>query len=426
MSVGPSTTCPIWTYANAAELVAAHAGSSMPTTPPISHRFPGTRVPDKHTKAAMFGLCAPQPWDEVSRASRARRFPRILVKADTKRTFKPNITIPYRQSVPIDDQNNRKLFLASNKLRVSIADNELFNRAQSELANQAIFFEAEGSILSLLFSLDENGSSVFFEDLPPLLKTAPNALHHAFTKNNLEMRHLERMYEKAAAVRRSQIHGKTQAQIKADPLLSSFVKQRLTNGGSIPDHLFGLLGDAGVAVISIEEKRMYPGALLDFLRILAHHKVVQVFMGGDHMPAKMATKDKGVWIGSPEAGHWYAKLFSQVFAECQAMDSGFFVLTDRYHSIFGRCSDADISILHVFTHNTAGADTIETPLAEFERTGIKPKQVEQPAIIPAVNPRSRYGALHSYMNLVESLVRMIFHASAARVHGPDHPFDPLS
>ncbi|WWD00337.1 hypothetical protein V866_007249 [Kwoniella sp. B9012] len=299
---------------------------------------------------------------------------------------------------------------------------DVFVRAGGENALQGLLFAEEGVILSQLFALNPNdGRSKFFQSLPPKLMGA--GWYHGMTKNRLKTTKCRiDLSKRALEARKAQIQRRTAAEKKKDYLANLFEDGKLTRSGSIPDHAFGrLFGDAGIVLSVVEEKRMYPGGLKDVLRFLAHYGELRMFLGSDTVPEQMSAVEGDVWVGSPQVGPWYAKVFWQVYAECNSINAGHFVITDRFHSNFGRCNDDGlVKILHIFTHCPLDQDDIEKPLDVYHQTQVRPAGVKS-GPIPPIDPMSPYDSLHSNMNIIEAYTRILYYAGENHIHGPGHP-----
>ncbi|WWC87126.1 uncharacterized protein L201_002012 [Kwoniella dendrophila CBS 6074] len=419
MSSSASSIPNIEFYANARVLVELHIEIPLPVLPPSTHRFPSTRFPDKHTKTIIFALVSLGTWDPQARMKDRINAPCITVSANLDGSFDVSQPLPFREGVPISSTAHKLLYHTSKKLRSLLESNsegnDIFLRGGGEEGLQGLMFAEEGLMLTLLFAVDKNtNASIFFRSLPPALVNL--GWYHGMTSNNLiNSKYRDWLSEKATENRAKQ-------KVKAnDSLLEMFRKGDLTLGGSIPDHLFGnLMRDAGIVVALVEEKRLHPGALKDLWRMLACHKKLSVFLGSGTQPESKTTREGDVWVGSPEAGHWYARIFLQVYAECNSMDSGYFVITDRFHTVFGCAADnGDIQILHIFSH-CLPQDEVKTPLDEYWLTKKKPAGVQSARIRP-VGARSEYFKLHSFTPFLEAYIRIIQHAGQNPKRGPGHP-----
>ncbi|OCF59047.1 hypothetical protein L486_03545 [Kwoniella mangroviensis CBS 10435] len=376
--------------------------STAQQTPILNHSY--QNATSKNQKRRIFAPC-------------------ITIKDDKTGAFQPKEPLPFKARVPISETSHPLLYFATKKwLCLMSEDNgKTYGRALGEAAQQGFLFVEEGLILSQLFALDEHGSSIFFDELPPSAKGG--GWFHGMTQNMLSSPgYLPSLFEAALKTREEQLGRKIKPEKQEkDPLLISFRSASLTRSGSIPDHFFGkILGSAGVVLAVVEEKRTYPGGLKDLVSILAKWKKINVFMSGDKPPNAEHAMKHNVWVGSPQAGSWWGRIFWQLFAEYNSMNCRHWVLTDRYYSVFGSCEDDGvITIIHIFTHVSSDADHIETPLEEYARAGTQPNGVKN-VQVPPVGPKSSYGRLHTRMNIMEAYCKIMHYAARYRAPGPGH------
>ncbi|KAK6903969.1 hypothetical protein I203_107480 [Kwoniella mangroviensis CBS 8507] len=173
MSTAQQTPILNHSYQNASELLSEFMRSPLPLLPDKkTHTFPSTRSPDVHTKAVAFALC-PHGWWPASKNQKRRIFaPCITIKDDKTGAFQPKEPLPFKARVPISETSHPLLYFATKKwLCLMSEDNgKTYGRALGEAAQQGFLFVEEGLILSQLFALDEHGSSIFFDELPPSAK----------------------------------------------------------------------------------------------------------------------------------------------------------------------------------------------------------------------------------------------------------------
>nr|XP_019047422.1 hypothetical protein I302_04035 [Kwoniella bestiolae CBS 10118]OCF26352.1 hypothetical protein I302_04035 [Kwoniella bestiolae CBS 10118] len=380
-SAQPSSSSP--SYRNARELLADLTQSPLPSMPEKHHHtFPGTRFPDPLTKAVAYALCEPARWPLLQDEDRLIHAPCLRISDDKSRSFNPSLSLPFRDHVLISETVHPLLYFATKKW-MSLMDldkGKLFQRACGELAQQGVLFSEEGLILSELFSCDGDGTSIFFENLPRSL--VDNGWFHGMTQNMLaNPTYLPWLVDLAIAARERLVAGTPEDEERKekkleDPLVKTFKGIGTSRGGSIPDHFVGrMLGDVGLVRLLVEEKRMFPGALKDLLSFLAHHEEISVSLGGETPPDELAGREYEVWVGSPQLGAWWAKIFWQ--------------------------------------------EMIETPLEQWAREGKKPTGVTYEPV-PPIDPASSYQSLHSHMNIIEAYAKMIYHAGQHLAPGPGH------
>ncbi|KAK6907396.1 hypothetical protein I203_101390 [Kwoniella mangroviensis CBS 8507] len=397
--------------------------------------FPNTRSPDAHTIAMAYALCQAEEYPEYHQnLIQNERFPYIQIDMEGS-SFDPNVDIHYKETVPIDSRCWPQLFYSHRNYVHHLLDGRYFTKTVSEEGQQGFMAMEEGDLLTMLL-VHMNDEPVFFQKLSRWL----NGMYwiHEHSSNFLTPQELSNLFS-AAAENRKSILEECRKPYTQDPLHKKFKIDeptpglKKTNKGkkgkkeekALPDHLLGRFTDPrGIAIFYVQEKRAKPGSLKDLVYYFSKFESAKAYLG-PHYPGierpKGTSLKEGIWVGSPCLGHWYARIFWQLQAEGHAHHCPFWILTDRFYTLFGqRMSDNQLRVLHCFSH--VPPDDMErvlkpTPIEIYWNTGEQTAGLLKPiSQLVTSDEYGRYEAIRtsktSNMSFLEMYLRVSQHAAA--------------